>query len=125
MKKIQKHLLQLGNAYRKASPGEGGGEAFQNYKKALEINPDFAVANLSLAKLFESQKNWELVLQYLNDAIKRDQFSPAYYELFYYYFFRAKYHEAEELLKKYIDSTDTEPQHDIFICTTLLGQKRF
>jgi Flp pilus assembly protein TadD len=105
-------FLQLGNAYRKADPGNGGGKAYTSYKKALEISPAFAVADLRLAKLFESQKNWELVLEYLNDALKRDsKFSPAYYELFYYYFFRAKYDEAEEQLKKYIDSK--VPETDI------------
>ncbi len=119
-------LLQLGNAYRKARPGEGGGEAFRNYKKALEINPAFAPADLRLAKLFESQKNWELVLEYLNDGIKRDpKFSPAYYELFYYYFFRAKYTEAEEFLGKYMASTDAEPQHDFLYAQLCWAKKDF
>jgi len=98
-------LLQLGNAYRKAGDGTGGGLAFQTYKKALEVNPSFAVASLRLSKLFESQKNWELVLQYLNEAIVKDpRFSDAYYELFYYYFYRGKFDEAETYLKKFIDS---------------------
>jgi Flp pilus assembly protein TadD len=104
--------LQLGNAYRKAKPGEGGGLAYTNYQKALEVNPNFPVADLRLAKLFESQKNWEFFLQYLNDAIKIDpKFTPAYYELFYYNFFRAKFPEAEDQLKKYIDSK--LPEKDI------------
>ncbi len=98
--------LQLGNAYRKAKPGEGGGDAYQSYKKTLEINPAFAVADLRLAKIFVTQRNWELVLQYLNEAITRDpKFTPAYYELFFYYFFqRQDFNEAENQLKKYIDS---------------------
>lgn len=105
-------LLQLGNAYRKANPGEGGGDAFKTYKKALEVNPNFAIASLRLAKLFESQKNWELVLQYLNESVAKDpKFSAGYYELFYYYFFRAKFPEAEEQLKKYINSK--LPENDI------------
>lgn len=108
-------LLQLGNAYRKAGEGSGGGPAFQTYKKALEVNPSFAVASLRLAKLFESQKNWELVLQYLNEATTKDtKFTAAYYELFYYYFYRAKFDEAEGYLQKYIDSklpeTDIQDQ---------------
>lgn len=106
-------LLQLGNAYRKAKPGEGGGDAFQTYKKALEVNPSFAVADLRLAKLFESQKNWELVLEYLNEATTRDaKFAPAYFELFYYNFYRAKFPEAQNQLNKYMASADPEPQHD-------------
>ena len=119
-------LLQLGNAFRKANPGQGGGQAFETYKKALQINPSFAVANLRLAALFESQKNWELVLQYLNDAIKSDaKFAPAYYELFYYYFYRAKFPEAEGQLTNYIASSDAEPQHEFLYAQLCWARKDF
>ncbi|MDZ4795462.1 MAG: hypothetical protein SGI83_14370 [Bacteroidota bacterium] len=105
-------FVLLGNAYRKAGGGQGGGDAFTSYNKALEINPGYAMASLRLAKLFESQKNWELVLKYLNEAVTKDpKFTAAYYDLFYYYFFRAKFPEAEEQLKKYIDSK--LPDNDI------------
>lgn len=105
-------LLQLGNAYRKAGEGSGGGAAFTTYKKALEANPAFAVASLRLAQLFESQKNWEQVLLYLNEATTKDaRFTAAYYELFYYNFYRAKFDEAEGFLKKFIDSK--LPESDI------------
>jgi Flp pilus assembly protein TadD len=98
-------FLQLGNAYRKARPGEGGGLAYTNYNKALTVDPNFVVAYIRLAKLFEAQKNWELVLQNLNAAVSKDaQFTLGYYELFYYYFFRQKFDEAEGFLKKYIES---------------------
>jgi tetratricopeptide (TPR) repeat protein len=117
--------LQLGNAYRKARPGEGGGMAYQTYKKALEVNPSFAVASLRLAKLFESQKNWELVIEYLNDATKRDpKFAPAYYELFYYNFFRQKYPEAEEQLKKFVDNSDNDPAQNEFLFAQLCWAKK-
>jgi len=119
-------LLQLGNAYRKAGQGVGGGQAFETYKKALQVSPSFAVADLRLAKLFESQKNWELVLQYLNDAIKADpKFAPAYYELFYYYFFRSKFTEAEEQLSKYTANSDTEPQHEYLFAQLCWAKKDF
>lgn len=97
--------LNLGNAYRKAKPGEGGGQAFQNYRRALDVNPNFAVAYVRLAKLFEAQRNGELYLENLNKAVEVDpKFSLGYYELFYYYFYRGKAAEAEEYLKKFIDS---------------------
>ena len=105
-------FVLLGNAYRKARPGEGGGEAFRNYKKALDVNPNFSLASLRLAKLFESQKNWDLVLQYLNEATAKDpKFTAAYYDLFYYYFYRLDYPSAETQLQKYIDSK--LPEKDI------------
>lgn len=110
-------LIQLGNAYRKAGEGTGGGKAFETYKKALEYYPTLAVADLRLAKLFESQKNYELVLEYLNDAVKRDpKFTPAYYELFAYYFLTTKYEDAETNLKKFIESKlpETEINDDSY-----------
>lgn len=104
--------LLLGNAVRKARPGEAGGEAFRNYQKALEFNPNFAVASYRLAKLFDSQKNWELVLQYLTDCIQKDpKFTPAYYELFYYYFYRRDFATAEQQLQKFIETK--QPEKDI------------
>ncbi len=84
-------LLQLGNAYRKADPGNGGSDAYIYYNKALAINPNYSIANLRLAKLFESQKNMDMVLKYLNEAVTRDpKFTIGYYELFYYYFYTRK-----------------------------------
>jgi Tfp pilus assembly protein PilF len=109
-------LLQLGNAHRKAGEGHGGGPAFQAYKKALEVNSAFSVANYRIAKIFESQKNWEPFLHYLKEAVAKDsKFTPAYYEMFYYYWFNKQdYPEAEKQLNKYIESklpeTDVQDQ---------------
>jgi tetratricopeptide (TPR) repeat protein len=98
-------LLQLGNAYRKADPGKGGSDAYTYYNKALAVNPGFAAASVRLAKLFETQKNWELVLRYLNEAIIKDpKFTDAYYELFWYFFLRKDFTEANNQLKKYVES---------------------
>ena len=104
-------FLNLGNAYRKEGKGDGGGLAYSNYNKALAINPNFAYAYLRLAKLFETQQNWDLVLQNLMDAIAKDPgFSLAYYELFYYYWwFKQDFTQAEAMLKKY---TDNRPNED-------------
>lgn len=107
-KNAEMYLL-LGNAIRKARPGEGGGEAFQNYTEALKLNPGYALASYRLARLFDSQKNWELVLQYLTDCVQKDpRFTPAYYELFYYYFYRRDYATAEQQLQKYIETKQPE-----------------
>ena len=98
-------LLQLGNAYRKYDPGRGGSDAYVYYNRALTVNSNFAPASVRLAKLFETQKNWELVLKHLNEAVAKDtKFSDAYYELYWYYFLRRDFTEASNQLKKYIDS---------------------
>lgn len=101
--------LLLGNAVRKARPGEAGGEAFRYYQEALKMNPGYALASYRLARLFDSQKNWELVLQYLTDCVQKDpRFTPAYYELFYYYFYRRDYATAEQQLKQFIETKQPE-----------------
>ena len=101
--------LNLGNAYRKARPGEGGGQAYQNYHKALSVSPNFARAYVRIAALFEAQKNWDLMLENLNKSVEVDpKFTKGYYELFYYYFYRNRLTEAEDYLKKYISSKTPE-----------------
>ena len=107
-KNAEMYLL-LGNAVRKARPGEGGGEAYQNYLEALRLNPGYALASYRLARLFDSQKNWELVLQYLTECVQKDpRFTPAYYELFYYYFYRRDYATAEKQLQQFIETKQPE-----------------
>lgn len=97
--------LNLGNAYRKKDPGQGGGKAYENYKIALQINPNFAYPYVRIAKLFETQKQWDLFLENLNKAVQVDpSFSLAYYELFYYYFYNLKYDDATSYFNKYVNS---------------------
>src|SRR6188768_4084794 len=85
--------LNLGNAYRKKDPGQGGGKAYENYKLATQLSPNFAYPYVRIAKLFETQKQCEL---------------------FYYYFFNTKYDEATNYFNKYVGSRPGEDQteHD-------------
>jgi len=101
--------LNLGNAYRKKDPGQGGGRAYEKYKEASNVNPNFAYPYVRIAKLFETQGQWDLVLENLNKAAQvNPSFSLAYYELFYYYFFRKEYAQAEAMLNKYIGTRQSE-----------------
>ena len=107
--------LNLGNAIRKARPGEAGRDAYEAYHKALELNPNFAYAYVRLAKLFETQRNWDLVLENLNKAVSVDpNFSLAYYELFFYYFVRSDFPNSEKYFNKYVGSRPNEEkwEHD-------------
>src|SRR6188474_2434178 len=107
--------LNLGNAYRKKDPGQGGGKAYENYKVATTINPNFAYPYIRIAKLFETQKQWDLFLENLNKAVQVDpSFSLAYYELFYYYFYKLDYSQATNYFNKYVGTRAGEDQveHD-------------
>jgi len=116
----------LGNAYRKARPGEGGGKAFESYKKANEANPNFAPAYYQLAQLFNTQKNWDLFEQYLNDAIAKDpKFAPAYYDLYYLKLGKLDFVAAEDYAKKFIANSDPDVQNDYLRVQTLYARKSF
>lgn len=120
--------VQLGRAQRKAGKGEGGGDAFKNFNKALEMNPNYGPAFLQLAKIFESQKNWSFVLKYLTDAVTKDPgFSVGYHELFYYHFYRQNYNDAEAQLVKYIESKkpDTDVSDDYLYAQLCWARKDF
>lgn len=121
-------FLNLGDAYRKANPGQGGGQAYSNYITSISLSPTFAFPHLRLAKLFETQKNWPLVLENLNSAISKDpNFSPAYYELFYYHFYNQEYVEAEKKLNKYIGSKmgEIDPQDNYLYGQLCWAKKDF
>jgi len=105
-------FVNLGMAYLKAKPGEGGGKAFENYNKAIAANPNFAVPYYRLAKLFESQRNWELYEKYLNDAISKDpRFAPGYYELSYYKMSRKDLEAAEKYAQLFKQNSDPDPMN--------------
>ncbi|MDF2385255.1 tetratricopeptide repeat protein [Nostoc ellipsosporum NOK] len=102
----------LGNALRKAKPGENGGKAFENYQKANMADPSYAYAYLRTAQLFESQKNWELFEQNLNKAIEADpKYAPAYYQLSYYKMGRLDLASAKAFAQKYKENSDNDPQN--------------
>jgi len=108
-------FLNLGNAIRKARPGEAGKDAFEAYRNALALNPNYAYAYVRIAKLFETQRNWDLVLENLNKALSVDpNFSLAYYELFFYYFARKDFPNAEMNFNKYVSTRPNEDkwEHD-------------
>src|SRR6187401_1090606 len=119
--------LNLGNAYRKKDPGQGGGKAYENYKLAAQLNPNFAYPYIRIAKLFETQKQWDLFLENLNKAVQVDpSFSLAYYELFYYYFFaKQDYAQAEATLNKYIGTRANEDKtEDEYMYSQLCWAKK-
>jgi hypothetical protein len=119
-------MLNLGNAYRKAKPGEAGGQAFQSYRRATEIDENFAPAYHRMAQLFNTQRNWDLYEKYLTDAITKDpRFAPAYYDLYYFKLSRLDWTAAEDFAKKYIANTDPDPQNDYLRVQTLWAKKDF
>lgn len=99
--------LIMGDAYRKMIDG---GNAVMSYNKALEIDPKLAAAKNSIGKIYETQKNQEYYLKAYEEAVQLDPaYAPAYYNLFYHYWFR-DINKAEGYLAKYAANTDQGPE---------------
>jgi tetratricopeptide (TPR) repeat protein len=99
--------LIMGNAYRKLIDG---GNAVTSYNKALEIDPKLAAAKNGIGKIYETQKNQEQYLKAYEEAVQLDPaYAPAYFNLFYHYYFR-DVNKAGDYLNKYIANTDKGPE---------------
>ncbi|HUQ96395.1 MAG TPA: tetratricopeptide repeat protein [Chitinophagaceae bacterium] len=117
-------LLNLGNAYRKKLDG---GQAVTAYTKATQVNPKFARAFYRMAKLYETQRNWDIYQDNLNKAIQADpKFAPAYQELYYYNLLYAKdNNKAQSYADQFIANTDPSINNDYLKAQTFFVQKDY
>ncbi len=116
-------LLNLGNAYRKA---HDGGRAITNYRKATILNPNFARAFYRMAGIYQTQKNWDVVVENLEKAIAADnKFAPAYLDLYYYYLLYPKdFNKAEGYANQYVSVADPSVQNDFLKAQTAYVLKK-
>jgi len=117
-------LLNLGNAYRKKLEG---GQAVMAYTKATQANSKFAPAYYRMARLYETQRNWDIYQQNLNQAIQADpKFAPAYLQLYYYNLLYAKDNaKAQDYANQYIANTDPSVNNDYLKAQTSFVQKNY
>ncbi len=115
-------FINLGNAYRKA---KDGGNAITSYMRAL--NSSAAIANYRMARVYETQRNWDIVTEFLNKAIAADpKFAPAYLRQYVYaLLYKNDYNAADEWAKKYIASSDPSVQNEYFRAQALFQQKKY
>ena len=117
-------FLNLGNAYRKKHEG---GNAVTNYMKAINLNQNFAPAWYQIARIYETQRNWDIYTQNLNRAIQADpKFAPAYYGLYYYTLLYPKdFAKAEQYANQYIANSDPSIDNDYIKAQTAWVQNKF
>jgi len=114
--------VALGNAYRKLADG---GQSFKAYQDALTQDPKCVEAMYRTGKIFVSQENPEMYLKYFNQAVATDSsYAPAWYELYYYYYFR-DVNKAMECLDHYVASTDPGPNNDYLITDLLYSSRKY
>lgn len=114
--------LLLGDAYRKQIDG---GNAVQNYQKALTLDSKLAEAKYKIGRIYETQNNREFFLQAFEDAIALDpNYAPAYYELYYYYATH-DVNKAATYLDKYISVSDPGPEMEYAKADLLYVSSKF
>jgi len=114
--------LLLGDAYRKLIDG---GNAVQSYNKALTLDPKLAAAKFKTGKVYLTQGNKDYFLPAFEEAITLDPaYTPAYYELFYYYYSR-DVNKAAPLLDKYLANADPGPEQEYLKTDFLFSSTKF
>jgi tetratricopeptide (TPR) repeat protein len=99
--------ISLGNAYRK---NVDGGGAVQAYNKAFALDPKLAEAQYRIGKVYQTQGNKEYFLPAFEKSVEVDPaYTPALYELFYYWYFR-DVNKAEQYLNQYVANFDQGPE---------------
>lgn len=94
--------------------GEYGGQAKRAFEEAIDRDPAYGRPYWRIGKIFETQKNTEMFLQYYNTAIEKDpKFAPAYLSLYEYYQNR-DVNKAKEYLDKFIANNDRDRETDFF-----------
>jgi Flp pilus assembly protein TadD len=114
--------INLGNAYRKLIDG---GNAVTAYNKALTFDQRMAAAKHNIAKVYLTQNNREYFLQYFEEAIALDPaYTPSYFELFYYWYFR-DVNKAAGYLDKYVANADPGPNVEYLKTDFLYASGKF
>jgi tetratricopeptide (TPR) repeat protein len=99
--------ILMGDAYRKLVDG---GNAVQSYNKAFVLDSKLAEAKYKVGKVYLTQGNKDYFLPAFEEAVAIDPaYKPAYFELFYYWYYR-DVNKAAPYLDKYIANADQGPE---------------
>jgi len=114
--------IVLGNAYRKLIDG---GNAVTSYNKALTLDGKLAAAKHNIGKVYLTQNNKDYFLPAFEEAIAMDpNYTPSYFELFYYWYFR-DVNKAAVYLDKYIANADQGPNMEYLKTDFLYASGKF
>ncbi len=106
-------FIDMGLSYLKKG-GEFGGQAKRAFEQAIDIAPNYGRPYWRIGKIFESQRNTEMFLQYYNQAVEKDpKYAPAYLSLYEYYKNR-DVNKAKGYIELFIANNDKDRETDFF-----------
>ncbi|MBS1916620.1 MAG: tetratricopeptide repeat protein [Bacteroidetes bacterium] len=113
----------MGDAYRKLIDG---GNAVTSYQKALTIDPKLAEAKYKIGKIYLTQNNKDYFLPAFEEATQLDpSYGPAYFELFYYWYYHQDVNKAIGYFDKYTAVTDPKPSDEYNRISFLYAAKKY
>lgn len=111
-KKNPQIYVTLGDAYRRLIDGSN---AVIAYDQALNYKSDLAEAMFKKGRIYKSQNNPIIYVDRFNQALEMDStYTPALYELYYYYYFR-DVKRAADYLNAYIRHAEPSPEHEYML----------
>lgn len=114
--------LIMGDAYRKLIDG---GNAITSYNKAFALDPKLAAAKHKIAKVYLTQRNTDFFLPAFEEAIKIDPaYTPTYFELFYYWYFK-DVNKAAPYLASFTSNSDQGPEVEYLKTDFLYASGKF
>lgn len=115
-------FVLLGNAYRKLIDG---GSAVVSYNRALTMDANLAVAKYNIGRVYLTQKNQDYYLPAFEEAVTMDpNFAPAWYQLYYHYYFR-DINKAADYFDKYLAVSDPSPSNEYDRISIIYGRKLY
>lgn len=114
--------ILLGDAYRKLIDGSN---AVTAYTKALQLDPKLAAAKYKIGKVYLTQNNKEYFLPAFEEAVQLDPaYKPAYFELYYYWYYH-DVNKAAGYLDKLLANSDPGPETDMYRADYLYAASKF
>lgn len=114
--------VALGDAYRRLMDGD---DSYKAYSAALAQDGKAVDALYKLGKIFVTQNNADMYLKYFNDAVQTDSlYAPAWYELYYHYYFRDVF-MARRCLDHYIAASDPSTENDYLLTDLLYASRQY
>ena len=102
-------FMLLGSAYRRLIDG---GNAVTSFNKAFTLDQRLAAAKYQIGRVYLTQNNKEYFLPAFEEAVQIDpNYAPAWYQLYYYYYFR-DVNKAAEYFDKYLAVADASPSNE-------------
>ncbi len=121
-KKNAQIYVTLGDAYRRLIDGSN---AVIAYDQALNYEPKLAEAMFKKGRIYKSQKNAIIYVDRFNQALEMDStYTPALYELYYYYYFR-DVTKAADYLNAYIRHAEPSPEHEYMLADLAYVSKKY